>query len=94
MTRFTTVLGAAALALAIGTAGALAQTTPSTTATKPGTTTTTPSTTTVKKAAVPKVATTEAGKKCSADADAKKLHGAERRKFRRSCVKDFKAGKN
>ena len=31
-------------------------------------------------------------KKCSADADAKKLHGKERKAFRASCMKDGKAG--
>lgn len=39
---------------------------------------------------VQKAPTTEAGKKCSADADAKNLHGKERQKFRRACIREFK----
>ena len=89
MTRFTTVLSATALALAFGATAVLAQT-PSTGTPSAGTTKAAP-TTAAKKAPVPKVATTEAGKKCSADADAQKLHGKPRRAFRSKCVREFKA---
>lgn len=47
------------------------------------------------KAAAPKAgvkkATTPEGIECSAQADAKNLHGAERKKFRNACIKQIKA---
>lgn len=39
---------------------------------------------------VPKKATTPEGEKCSAEADAKNLHGKERVKFRKKCISDIK----
>ena len=80
--RFTSVLAATALALAFGTA-AMAQTpaAPATTAAKPAAA--------AKKAPVPKVATTEIGKKCSADADAAGKHGKDRKAFRAKCARDM-----
>jgi hypothetical protein len=69
-----------ALAMTFSTASLVsAQTaTPSSTASKPSTT-----------AAKPKKERTEKSKECSAQADAKGLHGKERKKFRSEC----KAGK-
>ena len=43
------------------------------------------------KASVLKKASTPEGIECSAQADAKQLHGAERKKFRAACVKKIKA---
>jgi hypothetical protein len=101
MTRFTKVLGATALALMLGAAGAIAQTPAPSTAPAAGaktppaaaTTKTAPAAATgaadatAKKGPARKVATTEAGKQCSAEADAKNLHGKERKTFRRGCMK-------
>ena len=39
---------------------------------------------------VPKKATTPEGIECSAQADAKNLHGKERTKFRKKCISDIK----
>ena len=77
MTRFTTLLGTAALALAFGTAGAMAQA-PATTAPAKG-------------QFKLKTPTTAIGKECSAQAEAKGLHGKERKKFRATCKRQ--AGK-
>jgi hypothetical protein len=92
MSNFYTKLVAAAAALAISACVVSAQTTapapaPATPAPKAATTA---PTTPPKKAFVPKKATTPAGIKCSADADAKGLHGKERRKFRSTCIREFK----
>ena len=87
MSTFHTKLVAAAAALAISACVVSAQTTapaPATPAPKAATTTA------PKKAFVPKKASTPAGIKCSADADAKGLHGKERRKFRSACIREFK----
>lgn len=39
---------------------------------------------------VPKKASTPEGEKCSAEADAKNLHGKDRVKFRKKCISDIK----
>jgi hypothetical protein len=86
-------IAAAAAVLAFSACLASAQTTapaptaPAATDTKKAAT---PKKAPAKKAAVPKKATTPAGIKCSADADAKGLHGKERRKFRATCIRAFK----
>jgi hypothetical protein len=89
MPKFTTKLVAAAAALAIGACAVAAQTTapPPATATPKAAS---PAPAEPKKGFVPKKATTPAGIKCSADADAKGLHGKERRKFRSACIREFK----
>jgi hypothetical protein len=69
MNMIKTAIAAAALAFALSTGAAVAQTATGTTpATK-----------------------TEISAKCSKDADDKKLHGKERKKFRESCMKAAKA---
>jgi hypothetical protein len=89
MSIIKTSLAALAVAVALSTS-AIAQTatTPSTTPVKPAAPVTAPATT-AKPAAAAKPFTpkTEISKKCSADADAKKLHGTERKKFRATCMK-------
>jgi hypothetical protein len=88
---------ATALSFALAT-GAAAQTPPApatTTTVKPVTpptaTATTPSATTPSKtskvAKTPAKPRTEASIQCSKDADAKSLHGTERKKFREACMK-------
>lgn len=42
---------------------------------------------------VPKKATTPEGIECSAQADAKNLHGKERKAFRAKCIRDLKKAK-
>ena len=93
--RFVRTFTAAAI-VALISANAMAQTaTPSTTTTTPATTTTTmapaattksTATTTKQKAAKP--VQSEVSKACSAQADAKGLHGKERSKFRSQCKKN------
>lgn len=89
--RFVRTFTAAAI-VALISANAMAQTaTPSTTTTTPATTAPaatakTTVTTTKQKAAQP--AQTEVSKACSAQADAKGLHGKERSKFRSQCKKN------
>lgn len=98
---------AAALALAMVSGSAMAQTTaapaktaPATTApakAAPAPTTTAPATTAPAKAAPTtaapvkadpaKAARSELSLKCSAEATAKNLHGKERKKFRKACMK-------
>ena len=86
MTRIHTLLGTAALALAFGAATTLAQT-----SSTPSTSTKT-ATTAVKKApGNKKQPTTAIGKQCSAEADTKGLHGAERKKSRAECKKRLTA---
>jgi psiF repeat len=91
-------LTAAALALALGTTVAMAQTATTPTApvapkapvaaTAPAPSVTAPAAATaVAKKGVPKKAMTPEGQACSADADAKNLHGKERKKFRAACMK-------
>ena len=62
-------------------------------ATTPAPTTTAPATTAPAKAKNPaqKTAKTPEGQACSAEADAKNLHGKERVKFRRSCISAARA---
>ena len=80
MTRFSTLIGTAALALAIGAGAAMAQT--------PGPA---PAAKAEKGQFKLKTPTTAAGRECSSQAEAKGLHGAERKKFRSKCKKDLKA---
>jgi hypothetical protein len=56
-----------------------------TTTTAPAMTTTKPAMATTKPAMTGKMDKTAISKKCSADADAKGLHGKDRKKFRDSC---------
>ncbi len=90
-------LTAAALSIAFGATVAMAQTatTPAApvapkapvAATTPAPTVTAPAATAAKKGAQ-KQAKTPEGQACSADADAKNLHGKERKKFRAACMKE------
>lgn len=90
--RIVAIFAATAVIALIGT-GAMAQTTttPSTTTTtpmttnKPAATMKTPATTAKPKATT--TAQTDISKACSAQADAKGLHGKERSKFRAQCKK-------
>jgi psiF repeat len=91
-------LTAAAFALALGATAAIAQTATTpvapaapkapVVATTPAPTATAPAAaaTTAKKSAL-KQAKTPEGAACSAEADAKNLHGKERKKFRAACMK-------
>lgn len=86
----------AAVAVAAFTAtAAFAQTAPTTTpaAPKAPVVSTAPPATTMTTApkAGQKKATTPEGQACSAEADAKSLHGKDRQKFRNKCIKDMKA---
>ncbi len=86
MNMIKTAIAAAAMAFALSSGAAVAQTATGTTpATKPAVTT--PPTTTAPKAkiGVPK---TEISAQCSKEADEKKLHGTERKKFRAKCKSD------
>lgn len=85
MPTFPTKLVAAATALIISACVVSAQTT-----TPPPAPTAPKAAAPAPKKSVPKKATTPAGIKCSADADAKGLHGKERRKFRSACIREFK----
>jgi psiF repeat len=89
-------LTAAALSLALGASVAMAQTatTPAApVAPKPPVAATAPApsapaaATAAKKGPAAMQAKTEEGKACSAEADAKNLHGKERKKFRAGCMK-------
>jgi hypothetical protein len=102
------IFAATAALFAVGTTAAMAQgttTAPSTTAPKvtaplakapAAPAVATPSTTTpaAKVAGGRKVATTEIGKQCSAEADAQSLKGAPRKTFRAKCKKLAAAKKN
>ncbi|AYG57947.1 PsiF family protein [Rhizobium jaguaris] len=88
--RLVAILAATAVVALIGTSAMAQTTTPSTTTTTPMTTTTKPAGTMAKpKAATTtqKTAQTDISKACSAQADAKGLHGKERSKFRSQCKK-------
>ena len=82
----TFMLIAAATALMAG--SAVAQTATTTTTTKMAGQ---PKTTMVKKGPVPAAQRTEISKTCSTSADAKNLHGKDRDKFRRACMKGAKS---
>ena len=84
-TMYTT---AAFVALFSVSAMAQTATTPSTTTTTPSATTSTPSTTNTMKPKATKPAQTAVSKACSAQADAKGLHGKARAKFRSDCKKN------
>ena len=77
MTRLHLIAGAAAVAMVVSIGATLAQTPAPGAKQMPK--------------GKPKVATTEIGKQCSAEADAKGLHGKERQKFRRACAKAAKS---
>ncbi|MGM4981041.1 MULTISPECIES: PsiF family protein [Rhizobium] len=89
--RIATMFTTAAFA-ALFSVSAMAQTaTPSTTTTTPSATTSTPamkSTTSTVKPKAMKPAQTSVSKACSAQADAKGLHGKARAKFRSDCKKN------
>jgi Skp family chaperone for outer membrane proteins len=90
-------LTAAALSLALGASVAMAQTAttpaapvapkPPVAATAPAPTAPAAAATAVKKGAPAMQAKTEEGRACSAEADAKNIHGKERKKFRAACMK-------
>jgi hypothetical protein len=87
-------LTAAALTIAFGSTVAMAQTATTPVAPKAPTATApapaapaAAATTTAPKKAGQKAASTPEGIACSAEADAKNLHGKERTKFRRACIK-------
>jgi hypothetical protein len=91
MNLIKSAIAATALAFALATSAA-AQTppAPATTTTKPvapPAATTTAPTTTSKAAKTPAKPRTEISIQCSKDADAKSLHGTERKKFREACMK-------
>ena len=92
MTMIKTAIAAAALAFALSTA-AVAQTPPAPAAAKPAAaapaTTTAPAASPAKplKGAAAKKPQTPESMACSKDADAKNLHGNERKKFRSACMK-------
>ena len=75
MIKIGKLLGATALAFAFSTATVMAQA---------------PATAPAKKAFKLKTPTTAAGKACSDQADAKGLHGKERKTFRSTCKKGMK----
>ena len=87
MNMIKTAIAAAAMAFAMNSGAAVAQTATTTTpsTTKPAVTT--PSATTAPKAKIgtPK---SEISVQCSKEADAKSLHGTERKKFRAKCKAD------
>ena len=101
MTRFSKILGTAALALTFGTGSAMAQAPqPQTQLPQPQTQlpqTRAPGAAPTGQAATPKgtfkqkAPTTAAGKECSTQADAKGLHGAARKKFRATCKREMSA---
>lgn len=89
MNLIKTAIAAAAMAFALNSGAAVAQTATGTapaTTTKPAVTTPPMTAPTAPKAkiGVPK---TEISAQCSKEADEKKLHGAERKKFRAGCMK-------
>ncbi|MBB5575114.1 MULTISPECIES: PsiF family protein [Rhizobium] len=84
--RLVAIFAATAVVALIGTSAMGQTTTAPATTTTPMTTTKTPSTTAKQKAATP--AQSEISKACSAQADAKGLHGKERSKFRSQCKKN------
>ncbi len=90
----TKIIAAAAVAAFTATA-AFAQTAPATTPVAPKApvvaTTPAPSATMTAPKAGQKKASTPEGQACSAEADAKNLHGKDRVKFRSKCIKDMKA---
>jgi hypothetical protein len=90
MTTFKTALAAVALAFALSTGAAVAQTATGT-ATPPKPATAAPATTTTAPTAKIGTPKTPESAACSKEADAKNLHGKERKKFRASCIKAAKA---
>ena len=92
-------IAAAAAFVALGASVAIAQTatTPSTPVAPKAPAASTPAPTApagtamAPKKAGQKQATTPEGQACSAEADAKNLHGKDRTKFRNKCIKDMKA---
>jgi len=84
--RIASVLTSIALAGFIATGAAAAATTAATTTTAPATTTATPMKKAAATAATPQK--TAISKQCSALADAQKLHGKAREKFRADCKKN------
>jgi len=89
MSTIKTAIAAVALAFALSTGAAVAQTATGTAAPAPAATA--PATPAAKaKTAAPR---TDESIACSKEADAKNLHGAERKTFRAKCMKDAKAAK-
>ncbi|MBV8594128.1 MAG: hypothetical protein JOZ27_07505 [Caulobacteraceae bacterium] len=95
--KFVALPAILSLALAGGTMAQTTSTTAKPAAAKPAAVTSAMSTTAKPKADKTAKATgagrkpmTEAGKACSAQADAKNLHGKDREKFRRACLRDAK----
>jgi len=84
--RIASVLTSIALAGFVATGAAAAATTAATTTTAPATTTATPMKKAAATAATPQK--TAISKQCSALADAQKLHGKAREKFRADCKKN------
>ena len=93
MNMIKTAIAAAALAFALSSGAAVAQTATTTPATKPAVTTPPAATTAPAAAPKAKIGTpkTEISAQCSKEADVKKLHGTERKKFRATCMKAAKA---
>jgi psiF repeat len=90
---------AATVAIVVGSVAALAQTPPAAPAAPKAPAVTAPAPTAAAPAAAAKPAAanlkksmTPEGQACSADADAKNLHGKERKKFRAACMKGKTAG--
>ena len=91
--KILTTLASGLLAIGLSAGVALAQApAPGTTAPAPGAAPAVkaPPAAAVKAKGTPKAASTPEGIECSAQADAKALHGKERVKFRRKCVADIK----
>ena len=84
--RIASVLTSIAVAGFVATGAAAAATTAATTTTAPATTTATPMKKAAATAATPQK--TAISKQCSALADAQKLHGKAREKFRADCKKN------
>ncbi len=93
MTRFLPKLavGAAALFLTVSIAGA--QTAPQAPAPAAPKAAPAPAKPATAAKGVPKKASTPEGIECSSQADAKNLHGKERKSFRAKCVRDLKKAK-
>ena len=96
--KLSNLITSAALALVLSAGAAMAQTTTAPAAKQPETksATTTPATKTakVKKAKKVKAARSAISLACSAEANAKNLHGLERVKFRRACKAQKKKAVN
>jgi psiF repeat len=96
MSMIKTGLAAVALAFALSTS-ALAQTPPAPAAAKPAAPATAPAVTAPAKPGKPASLAkprTDISLACSKQADEKKLHGTERKKFRADCMKPAAAKKN